>query len=298
MLDYKIETFLSLCETRSYTETAEYLHLTQPAVTRQIQSLEQYYHCDLFYNTGRTVQLTESGIYLREKMQQIRVQEREIQKHLDGLQRKVPLEVGITPSITYSRVMRWLCEQMQIDSDCYLHLQIQNSHTLLQMLRDGKLDAILTEGDLADEQMTETILYREYLLAVASPKLANTLYGSSLRDLLSQTLILSEPGSGLRTLLQRQLRADDISIYDFAQICEVNSLDVMKQALYADSGIAFLLDSTVKQDQIENRLNRIYLDSTMIPVRIALLTMREAQNRPELVRLRERLVELSREEVP
>ena len=33
MLDFRHETFLALCKIRSYTKTAEALHLTQPAVT-------------------------------------------------------------------------------------------------------------------------------------------------------------------------------------------------------------------------------------------------------------------------
>ena len=43
MLNFKLDTFLSLCETRSYTRTAEYLHITQPAVTQHIKYLESYY---------------------------------------------------------------------------------------------------------------------------------------------------------------------------------------------------------------------------------------------------------------
>ena len=45
MLDYRMDTFLSLCETQSYTKTAEHLHLTQPSVTQHIKYLEHFYQC-------------------------------------------------------------------------------------------------------------------------------------------------------------------------------------------------------------------------------------------------------------
>ena len=55
MLDYRIYTFISLCETRSYTKTAEQLHISQPSVSQHIKALEQHYGCDLFYFEGRNL---------------------------------------------------------------------------------------------------------------------------------------------------------------------------------------------------------------------------------------------------
>ena len=47
-MDTKLQTFLTLCRLMNYRLTAEELHLTQPAVTKQIQSLEQIYQTKLF----------------------------------------------------------------------------------------------------------------------------------------------------------------------------------------------------------------------------------------------------------
>ena len=40
MLDYRMDTFLTLCEQMNYRKTAELLHISQPAVTQQINNLE------------------------------------------------------------------------------------------------------------------------------------------------------------------------------------------------------------------------------------------------------------------
>ena len=53
MLDYRMDTFLSLCETKSYTKTAAILHLTQPSVTQHIKYLEHFYQCPLFHYDGK-----------------------------------------------------------------------------------------------------------------------------------------------------------------------------------------------------------------------------------------------------
>ena len=48
MLDYRIETFLKVCDTKNYRKAAESLNMTQPAVTQHIQYLEHLYQAKFF----------------------------------------------------------------------------------------------------------------------------------------------------------------------------------------------------------------------------------------------------------
>lgn len=54
-MDQRLETFLTVCATMNYRKAAEQLHLTQPAVTKQIQALEALYGC------GETGYLRNAG---------------------------------------------------------------------------------------------------------------------------------------------------------------------------------------------------------------------------------------------
>ena len=58
MLDFRYETFLALCRIKSYTKTAEALHLTQPAVTQHIKALEAYYGNRLLTYADKKLTLT------------------------------------------------------------------------------------------------------------------------------------------------------------------------------------------------------------------------------------------------
>ena len=53
MLDFRMQTFLTVCEEMNYTKAAERLHITQPAVSQHIHYLEQHYGCALFTFTGK-----------------------------------------------------------------------------------------------------------------------------------------------------------------------------------------------------------------------------------------------------
>ena len=54
-MDQRLETFLTVCATMNYRKAAEQLHLTQPAVTKQIQALEALYGVRLFTSARRRV---------------------------------------------------------------------------------------------------------------------------------------------------------------------------------------------------------------------------------------------------
>ena len=53
MLDHRVLTFLTVCEEMNYTKAAERLHMTQPAISQQIQYLESYYQVKLFSFQGK-----------------------------------------------------------------------------------------------------------------------------------------------------------------------------------------------------------------------------------------------------
>lgn len=54
--------FLTVAETLNFARAAEQLHVTQPAVTQQIHSLETELNLQLFRRTTRTVELTQDGL--------------------------------------------------------------------------------------------------------------------------------------------------------------------------------------------------------------------------------------------
>lgn len=55
MLDFRIETFLSVCRHMSFTAASEELHITQPAVSQHIRFLEKTYGCPLFLRDGKRI---------------------------------------------------------------------------------------------------------------------------------------------------------------------------------------------------------------------------------------------------
>src|SRR5699024_11067600 len=61
MLDFRMDTYLSVCRYMNFTTAARELHITQPAVTQHIQFIEKEYGIQLFYFQGKKISLTGEG---------------------------------------------------------------------------------------------------------------------------------------------------------------------------------------------------------------------------------------------
>ena len=61
MEDHKLKVFCTVAETRSFSKASEIIHLTQPAVSLQIQALEELYETKLFDRSSSNVTLTKAG---------------------------------------------------------------------------------------------------------------------------------------------------------------------------------------------------------------------------------------------
>ena len=70
MLDFRMETFLKVCEYMNFTHAAENLHLTQPAVSQHIKYLEKKYDTPLFVRDKKRLFLTPAGEILRSSRKQ------------------------------------------------------------------------------------------------------------------------------------------------------------------------------------------------------------------------------------
>lgn len=76
MLDFRNQTFLSVCRHMNFTRASQELHITQPAVSQHIRFLEQLYQTSLFLREGKHIRLTPAGEILLATMTQLRNDER------------------------------------------------------------------------------------------------------------------------------------------------------------------------------------------------------------------------------
>lgn len=254
MLDYRAYTFLEVCRQRSYTRAAEELHISQPAVSQHIRQLEQQYSCTLFAKAGRGIEPTPAGEELFCALGAMANDEERLQRELSSLNEnatmRAPLRFGCTRTVADYVAPRILAEHLARRPDDQILMQVENTAELLNQIEAGAIDFALVEGSFDRARFDHVVFSCEPYVAIARHVLGAT----RLEDLLGQRIILREPGSGTREILERYLAVRNLSVRDFAGIIELASIPAIKACVRAGAGISFLYRAAVESELAKGEL--------------------------------------------
>lgn len=141
MNTFQLACFLAVAEHLNFTRAAEQLHVTHPAVSQQIQSLEKELNTKLFVRTTRTVKLTEEGkAFLHDARQMVAISER-AKKRFEGDSGK-EIQTLALGSYNYASLFL-LSGALKKLAEGY-----PNLHPRLQMIPFRHIYRLLAEGDL------------------------------------------------------------------------------------------------------------------------------------------------------
>lgn len=264
MLDFRAETFLTVCKYMNFTHAADALNLTQPAVSQHIKYLENRYKVPLFLRENKKLTLTPAGEILRSALETMRNDETTIEERMkESLNAKKVLTFGVTMTIGEYAIVPALSNLVRLRPDTDFHIRYGNTQTLLSDLHEGTIDFAIVEGYFQKE-MYETRVYRtEEYIAAASADHHFSKPVLTLSDLTKERLIVREPGSGTRAILTKTLALKNMSIRDFAHIIEVENIHTIVSLLLHDCGIAFLYKAAVEEEIRSRRLCQIPLSDFM-----------------------------------
>ncbi|OUQ46372.1 hypothetical protein B5E64_06375 [Drancourtella sp. An12] len=249
MLDFRIYTFLEVCKYMNFTKAAEALHITQPAVSQHIRYIEEYYQTRLFTFQGKKPVLTETGEYLLHAFTTLSHDQVYLKEQLLSMQKKKPaLIFGATLTIGEYVMPRFLIEYQTRHPDTVLTMITANTHELLDRISDGEIDFAIVEGYFDKTQYDYLTFSSEPYIAVAGTPLFEDCRPRSLSELLDQKLIVREPGSGTREILEKHLEARNLSIHDFSGVSEIGNIPALKAVVSAGLGITFLYRSAAEEE--------------------------------------------------
>ena len=140
-----LEDFLVLADTGSFTRAAEIRHLTQPAFSRRIKSLESWLGADLIDRTTYPTRLTAAGELLREQAATMLAQINSTRAQLRGMQ---PLPEGtlsfaVPHTLSFSYFPKWWSEVERGFGQPACRLQASNVHDALLAFVEGGSDFLM-----------------------------------------------------------------------------------------------------------------------------------------------------------
>ncbi len=246
MLDNRIYTFINLCETMNYRQTARNLSMTQPAVTQHIQYLENQYGCKLFIYDKRKLTKTSEAEKLLVNARSALYNEMDFRNSLRS-DKTVTMRIGATKTIgNYSidEKVSAILTQKNIN----LSVIIDNTENLLNMLDCGELDFALVEGYFDRQKYAHRLMEKVDFVGIC--KITHPFSGKtiSISDLESERILVREKGSGTRAIFEHQLLTFNYSIEQFPNVCEISSFELLKSCLKSTNAITFAYKTIADSD--------------------------------------------------
>src|SRR5215475_1288656 len=133
--------FVAVAEERNFTRAAERLHIAQPALSRQIQQLEETLGVQLFERNSRPLKLTETGKFFYSHAVQLLAQTAELEsmtRRVGNIERS--LSVGFVGSTLYGMLPKIIRRFRDENPTVELSLHEMSTMDQLRALKDGRID--------------------------------------------------------------------------------------------------------------------------------------------------------------
>jgi DNA-binding transcriptional LysR family regulator len=169
---HQVRYFLAVASTLNFTRAAEVCNVTQPALTKGVQKLEQELGGQLIYRERQLTHLTDLGKAVRPMLERALASTESVRHLAREFHRKevAPLAIGLAPSISASLLLEPIAEIRKFVPGLRVELREEPPSCLVELLLEGEVNAALV-GNLDDipERIDHWALFTERYVAVLAP---------------------------------------------------------------------------------------------------------------------------------
>lgn len=240
----QLRGFVAVARFRSFTRAAQELHLTQPAVSRQVEALEAALGTPLLSRQGRRVFLTQSGRLLLDYAERLLDLADQASRALDELRRLHSGRLGLAASTTPGNYLlpEVLAAFQARHPGVETRLAVHPSGEVERLVLDGRADLGVAAAPLRLSGLYAIPYLEDELVLVTPPghplaRLGQVAAGDLAGTLARERLLLREPASATRRAAEEHLRSLGIRP---AHPLELGHTEAIKRAVAAGLGIAFI----------------------------------------------------------
>ncbi len=253
--------FYVVANTGNISRAAKELFISQPAISKSIQKLEESLGCKLFARSSRGVILTEEGALLYDHVKDAF---ESLNEGEDKLKRSIELgighlSIGVSSTLCKHILLPYLQEFIRKNPHISISISCQSSNETLKLLEDNKIDI----GLVANPHNQKNLVY--YPVSeiedcfVATPSYIENLnarYDSSSQLLEKGTLMLLDKNNLTRQHTDLILAAEEVQP---SEIIEISNMELLIECAKVGVGIASVIRSFVADELFVGELVEIPL---------------------------------------
>ncbi|MFV8376505.1 LysR family transcriptional regulator [Flavobacterium sp. LB1P71] len=266
-MDFRLKVFFTVANRLSFTKAATELFITQPAISKHIQELEEQYKIKLFERNGSKISLTNAGEVLLKHTKNIFEVYREIDFDMSALinQQKGLLRLGASTTISQYIIPPLLARFHQKLQDIKVNLLNGNTEQIEKALLNKEIEIGIVEGQSKNQSIKYTEFLKDELVLVCNN--SNPLKNKeqvSLEDLKDLRFVTREQGSGTLEVIDHALKPFGINLSHLKIEMQLGSPESIKSYLMNSDCVAFISIHAIEKELKNNELVILDIDNFVI----------------------------------
>jgi DNA-binding transcriptional LysR family regulator len=247
----QLAAFCAVVERKSFSQAAERLGVTQPAVSLQVRSLEKRVGRQLLDRSGRRVEPTEAGLALYRGAQRLLALEGQLLDDLEaGSEGELggTLEVGASTGPGSTVVPVLLCEFQRANPGVGISLAISDTQSVVDRVAERELELGVVGAARRHRGVVFEPFFRDEVVLACPPDHRFAGQTISLDDLREEPLIVMQEGAGVRQVIEDELRRAGTRLRDLEPRLELGLQESARSAVSAGYGVTFISRAAIEGD--------------------------------------------------
>ena len=241
--NFKLKVFRVVADTLNFRRAADELHLTQPAITSQIKSLEEGLGIALFDRISRDIRLTPAGTTLLQYVRRIEAISNDAVAALAtfGGQEGIEISIGASHTIAVYLLPRLLLTLQKDWPKLRIHIMGGSTNEILHALTMHQIGVGLIEAPAFRPDLKIEVFGEDELALIVRPD-HRWAEKTELRaaELVQEPILLREVGSGMRKFVEEYLEKNGVLRQQLRTSIDMNSTEGILAAVEAGLGIGFV----------------------------------------------------------
>jgi len=269
MLSTRHEIFIEVASNLSFSKASEVLFISQPAISKHMKALEAFYKTTLFERKGSTINLTQGGLLLLNRLKEAKKIQNQLEFELsvlkDILKAKGQLKLGASTTVALYIIPKILSAFHQKFPEIKISLLNRNTDTILKALLDHDIDIGIVEG----KKKKSTILYQPFMtdevVAVCSARSPIAKKKSlTIAEIKNYPVVLREQGSGTLSALKDVLEKNGVKLSDLHVTVRLAGTEALKNFLIQDYCLGFLPKGAILRELRDGDLVAVKIEKFQI----------------------------------
>jgi DNA-binding transcriptional LysR family regulator len=244
----QLAAFCAVVEKSSFSQAAEKLGVTQPAVSLQVRALEERLGQTLLDRSGRRVEPTEAGLRLYRSAQRMLVLEEQLYDEVaaESGELQGTLAIGASTGPGAHLVPLLLCEFQRDHPQLHVALSIWDTQTVSEKVAQRELELGVVGALRRNRSLEFEPLVRDQIVLAVPPGHPAAGGSVTVDDLRAETVIAMQEGAGVRQVVDEELRRAGLRVRELEPKLELGLQESVKSAVAAGFGVTFISRTAIE----------------------------------------------------